>query len=105
LTPKREPPMLGCGFFFSWISCFSGFFAAVMLLAPFAIRTPRMPLTLPSFLLHVFRRQLQMYSRLSCPGKWSGSSPLSSSSKVRRSLQTLHFANAPEGVDLSSSHV
>jgi hypothetical protein len=33
------------------------------------IRTPRSIRTLPSLRLHVFRRQVSTYSRLSCPGK------------------------------------
>lgn len=33
------------------------------------IRTPRSTRTLPSLRLHVFRRQVSTYSRLSCPGK------------------------------------
>ena len=33
------------------------------------IRTPRSTRTLPSLRLHVFRRQVNTYSRLSCPGK------------------------------------
>ncbi len=60
-------------------------------------RTPRNPRTLPCFRWHVLRRQVKMYSRLSCPGKCSGKSPFSCSSKLMRSLQTLHFANSRGG--------
>lgn len=98
-TPKSDSPILGCGFS---SSCLISFFSGFLFDAPFAIRTPRMPLTLPSFLLHAFLRQLQMYSLRSWPGKWSGRSPLSSSRRLRRPLHTLHLARAPEGAVLSS---
>lgn len=100
-TPNSDSPILGCGFSSSCLISFSGF-ALDLVDAPFAMRTPRIPLTLPSFLLHAFRRQLQMYNRRSCPGKWSGRSPLSSRSRLRRPLHTLHLASAPEGAVVSS---
>lgn len=101
-TPKRDSPILNCGFSSGFSSFFSILAAGILLLAPFAMRTPRIPLTLPSFLLHVLRRHVQMYNRRSWPGKVSGMSPLSSSKRLRRPLQTLHLARAPEGAVLSS---
>lgn len=100
--PKSDSPILGCGFSSCLTSFFSGF-AAVLALAPFAIRTLLIPLTLPSFRLHVLRRQLHMYIRRSWPGNCSGMSPLSSSKRLRSPLHTLHFASTPLGTVLSSS--
>jgi hypothetical protein len=60
LTPNSDSPILGWGFSSCLTSFFSGFGALDLPLAPLAIRTPRTPLTLPSFLLHVLRRQVQM---------------------------------------------
>lgn len=101
-TPKSDSPILGCGFSSGLSSFFSILAAGILLPAPFVMRTPRMPLTLPSFLLHVLRRHVQMYNRRSWPGKVSGMSPLSSSKRLRRPLQTLHLAREPEGAVLSS---
>ena len=102
-TPKSEAPIAGGGFWSSLISLMT--FATGLLLAPLAMRTPRMPLTLPSFRRHVLCRQLQRYNRRSWPGSWSGRSPWSSSRRLSRPLQTLHLARAPEGRVCSSIHV
>ena len=60
-TPNSDSPIFGCGFCSSCLtSSFSAFGLLALVLAPLAIRTPRMPLTLPSFLRHVLRRQVQM---------------------------------------------
>jgi hypothetical protein len=106
VAPKSDSPILGCGF----SSCFDSGFGVLLCAtrpapAPFAMRTLRIPRTLPSFLLHVFLRQLQIYSRRSCPGNCSGRSPLSSMRRLSSPLHTLHFASAPEGAVLSSNHV
>lgn len=103
-TPNSEAPICGCGFG-SGAGSFFSIFVPDLADAPFAIRTPRIPLTLPSFLLHALRRQLQMYNRRSCPGKCSGRSPLSSRRRLRRPLHTLHFASAPDGAVFSSSQL
>ena len=105
LTPNNDSPMRLCGF---GSSCLGAGFAAGWvfgLLAPFAILTPLIPRMLPSFLRHVFLRQVKIYSRLSWPGNWLGRSPFNSSINVSKSLQTLHFASAPDGAVFSSSHV
>jgi hypothetical protein len=60
LTPNKDSPILGCGFSSSLTSFFSILAVLALLLAPLAMRTPRMPLTLPSFLLHGLRRHVQM---------------------------------------------
>lgn len=104
VAPKSDSPILGCGF----SSCFDSGFCVLLWATrpvPFAMRTLRIPRTLLSFLLHVFLRQLQIYSRRSCPGNCSGRSPLSSMRRLSSPLQTLHFASAPEGAILSSNHV
>ena len=65
LTPKSDSPILGCGFSSSCLISFFSDFAVDLADAPFEMRTPRILLTLPSFRLHAFRRQHQMYSRRS----------------------------------------
>lgn len=67
-------------------------------------RMPRSTRTLPSLRLHVFRRHVSTYNRLSCPGKLSGRSPFNCSSKTIRSLHTWHFASDAEGGTAGSSH-
>jgi hypothetical protein len=57
VMPNNEAPILGWGFSSSSAARFSAF-DCVLLLEPFAIRTPRMPRTLPSFLRHAFLRQV-----------------------------------------------
>jgi len=69
------------------------------------ILMPRSAFTLPSLRLQVFRRHVITYKRLSCPGKCSGRSPFNCRSRIMRSLQTLHFANAAEGGIAGSSQV
>jgi hypothetical protein len=69
------------------------------------ILTPLKARTLPSLRLHVFRRQVNTYSRLSCPGKTSGKSPFSWRSKTIRSLHTLHLTRAADGGRAGSSQV
>jgi hypothetical protein len=59
-TPNSDSPILGCGFSSSTLTSFLSVFAPDLADAPFATRTPRMLLTLPSFRLHALRRQLQM---------------------------------------------
>lgn len=66
---------------------------------------PRIPLMLPSFLLHVLRRQLKRYSLRSCPGNVWRLSPLSWRRRLRKSLQTLHLPSIPDGDVVLSSHV
>lgn len=103
-TPKRDSPKS--------FDCFGGCIPAISLgvvallclLATSVILTPRRTLTLPSFRLHVFRRQVSTYSRLSWPGK-SGSSPFNCSNTIIRSLQTLHFASAADGGEFGSIQV
>jgi hypothetical protein len=59
VTPNSDSPILGCGF----SSCSTlglSIFVCVRLLAPFAMRTPRSARILPSFLLHVFLRHVQI---------------------------------------------
>lgn len=73
--------------------------------ATLVILTPRSTLTLPCFRLHVFRRHVNTYKRLSWPGKNPGRSPFNCSSKTMRSLHTLHFANAAGGGVVGSSQV
>jgi hypothetical protein len=58
-TPNSDSPILGCGFSSCWTLGFSTLVGA-LLLAPFAMRTPRIPRILPSFLLQVFLRQVQI---------------------------------------------
>lgn len=60
LTPNRDSPILGCGLGSSLISFFCSTLALALDDAPLAMRTPLIPRTLPSFLLQVFLRQLQM---------------------------------------------
>jgi hypothetical protein len=61
-TPNSDSPILGCGFSSSTLTAFVSVsvFALDLADAPFATRTPRMLLTLPSFRLHALRRQLQI---------------------------------------------
>ena len=59
-TPNSDSPILGCGFSSSTLTSFLSVFAPDLAAAPFATRTPRMLLTLPSFRLHALRRQLQI---------------------------------------------
>lgn len=105
LTPNSDSPILDCGLGSSLTSFFCSTLTLDLADAPLAIRTPLIPRTLPSLRLHVFLRQLQMYSRRSCPGNWSGRSPFSSRRRVSKPLQTLHFASAPDGAVLSSSQL
>lgn len=104
VAPNSDAPILGCGFSSDSILGFSAF-VCVLLLAPFAMRTPRKPRILPSFLRHVFLRQVQIYSLRSCPGKCWGRSPSSWRRRLNKPLHTLHFAIVPEGGVFSSSHV
>lgn len=110
-TPNRDAPMFWVAAFgpsASWEDCCGAGVLSVFLLdfdCPLATLVPRMPLTLPSFRLHVLRRQAKRYSRRSWPGKRSGMSPLSWRSRDMSPLQTLHFASAPEGAVVPSSHV
>jgi len=66
-VPKRDSPRLVVGFkgiVFSLSLASLSFFSLV---TTSVIRTPRSTRTLPSFRLHVFRRHVKMYSRLSWP--------------------------------------
>jgi hypothetical protein len=104
LTPKSDAPILVCGAFFS-LSCVLDGSGACAFFSSLTLVTlvPRIPLTLPSFLRHAFRRQLKTYSRRSWPWKCSGRSPLSSRRSDKSELQTLHFARAPDGAVVSSN--
>jgi len=108
LLPNRLSPMLGC---MVLVLCSSPLLVLLPLplgldLSPTLLtRTPRKALTLPSLRRQVLLLQLNRYSRLSCPGKCSGKSPLSWSNNVIRSLQTLHFARVAGGGFEESSHV
>ena len=103
-APKSDSPNLTSGFG-GWVRGFvSVGFDFFSLATNSDILTPRKTLTLPSLRLHVFRRQLSTYSRLSWPGK-SGRSPFNCRSKTIRSLQTLHFARATDGGEDGSTHV
>jgi hypothetical protein len=65
-TPNSDPPMfIAAGFASSCTGFTSAFLGAAFAPEPLATLTPRIPLTLPSFRRHVFRRQAQIYSRLS----------------------------------------
>jgi hypothetical protein len=103
-TPKSNAPML-----VGATPCGGGdeveAAANVSVFAAPLTRTPRSARTLPSFRRQAFCRQIKMYRRLSWPGNLSGKSPLSSRRRLRRELQTLHLANAPEGGEASSNHV
>jgi hypothetical protein len=66
---------------------------------------PLRAFTLPSLRLHVFRRHVITYKRLSCPEKNSGRSPFNCRSKTMKSSHTLHFANVAEGGVVGSSQV
>jgi hypothetical protein len=82
--------------------CFGSFSSSF----PVFVTLPALtPLTLPSFRRHAFLQQPNMYNLRSWPGNRDGRSPLSWRSSVSRELQTLHFASAPDGATLSSSHV
>lgn len=109
LTPKRDSPKLvfgaaGAGVSFGVSSCWDclGFSDSTgMAEARIALKA----LTLPAFLLHAFLLHAHRYNRRSWPGKRSGRSPFSWSSRVKRLLQFLHLARSPGGAVFSSSHV
>lgn len=105
-APNSDSPRPGPSFFFSSGSTFvSGFFSptCAFVSAPsFQTLTPLSARTLPAFRRHVALRQAKTYSRRSCVGNFSGSSPFSCRSRAIMSLQTLHLAKAAEG-DLSAS--
>lgn len=108
LTPKSDSPRLvfgaaGAGVSFGVSSCLGclGFStSAETSEARIALKAR----TLPAFLLHAFLLHAQRYNRRSWPGKRSGRSPFSWSSKVKRLLQFLHLARSPGGAVFSSSH-
>ena len=88
--------VLGSGSFFS----FRPSFAEIS-----EILTPRSARMLPSLRLHVFRRQVSTYNRLSGPGNCSGRSPFNCNSRTIRSLHTLHRARVADGGMVGSSQV
>jgi len=106
-TPNKLSPKPFC----TWTGCFKASLNSVFdcsfvsFTGTSVALTPRMERTLPSLRRQVLRLHENTYSRLSCPGKNSGRSPLSCRSKTIGSLHTLHFASAAEGGLEGSSHV
>lgn len=102
LTPNSVSPRLAAG-------CAGGAGVSSFLTAGDAFTAVCLvalnPLTLPALRLQAFRLHAHTYNLRSWPGKRSGRSPLSWSSKFMSPLQTLHLARAPSGAVFRSSHI